>query len=103
MTSSRCTRAPPRAPPRPGSPTSERSRRGSRSPAAARSSVNALLAPRPLAVAEHELLDLAGRGLGELPELDRLGRLEPGDPRAHVLDDLGLGGALPGLQHHEGL
>ena len=35
-----------------------------------------LLAPRPLAVAQHELLDLAGRGLRQLAELDRLRHLE---------------------------
>src|SRR5438093_1488626 len=52
-------------------------------------------------VAEDELLDLAGRGLGQLAELDRFGRFEVRDPRADVLDDVLLARLLAGLQAHE--
>src|SRR5438067_3158742 len=66
-------------------------------------SVDSFVLPRPLPVAEDELLDLAGRGLGQLAELDRLGRFEMRDPRADVLDDVLLARLLAGLQAHEGL
>src|SRR5262249_13954919 len=57
----------------------------------------------PFAIAQHELLDLAGRGLGQLTELDGRRRLEVGDVLLAELDDLGLGGLPAGLEGHEGL
>ena len=51
----------------------------------------AYLVVGPRLVAEHELLDLAGGGLRQLPEGDRLRGFEPGQPGPDVLDDLLLG------------
>src|SRR5260370_41208498 len=57
----------------------------------------------PLAVAQEELLDLAGRGLGQLAEVDRGGRPEArGVPLAEV-DDLRLGRGLTRLAGGAGL
>src|SRR4051794_263615 len=52
----------------------------------------------PGAVAEHVLLDLAGGRLRKRAERHRLRCLEPGQPAADVLDDLGLGGGGTVLQ-----
>src|SRR6185295_2946601 len=57
----------------------------------------------PLPVAQDELLDLAGRGLGQLAEVDRGGGLEARDVPLAEVDDLGLGGALARLEGDEGL
>src|SRR5216683_6646499 len=57
----------------------------------------------PLPVAQDELLDLAGRGLGQIAEVDRGGRLETRDVLLAEVDDLRLGRALAGLESHEGL
>src|SRR5271166_857390 len=43
---------------------------------------------RPLAFAQHELLHLAGRGLRQRPELDRVGALEVREALAAERDDL---------------
>src|SRR2546428_1795743 len=66
-------------------------------------SVDPLGLALPLLVAQHELLDLAGRGLGQVAELNPGRALEVGDVLAAELDDLGLGGALARLEGHEGL
>src|SRR5215470_13742993 len=66
-------------------------------------SVDPLGLALPLLVAQHELLDLAGRGLGQVAELDGRRALEVRDVRAAELDDLGLGGRAAGLERHEGL
>ena len=42
----------------------------------------------PLPLAEHELLDLAGRGLRQVAELDRVRALEVGEVLAAERDDL---------------
>ena len=44
----------------------------------------------PLAIAQQELLNLPGRRLGQLAELDRLGHLEPRELAATMLYDLVL-------------
>src|SRR5258705_12237390 len=65
--------------------------------------VDPLRAALPLAIAQHELLDLAGRGLGQLAELDGGRRLEARDVLLAELDDLRLGDLLPRLERDEGL
>src|SRR5260370_26165515 len=57
----------------------------------------------PLAVAQDELLDLAGRGLGQLAEVDRGGRLETRDVPLAEVDDLPLGRGLTRLEGDKGL
>src|SRR5712691_10816574 len=57
----------------------------------------------PLLVAQHELLHLARRGLGEIAELDGRGRLEVGDVLLAELDDVLLAGALTGLEGDKSL
>src|SRR5437588_4685555 len=47
-----------------------------------------LVVPRPFALAQHELLDLASRRLGQGPELDRVRALEVREPLATERDDL---------------
>src|SRR5207253_754219 len=65
--------------------------------------VDPLRAAGPLLVAQDELLDLAGAGLRQLAELDRLGRLEAGQVLTAERDDL-FGGRLGArLEGHEGL
>src|SRR5260370_20247080 len=56
----------------------------------------------PLPVAQDELLDLAGRGLGQLAEVDRGGRLEARDVPLAEVDDLCLARALAPLEGDEG-
>src|SRR5690349_14362656 len=53
-------------------------------------SVDPLGLPLPLPVAQHELLHLPGRGLGQVAELDGGRALEVGDVLAAELDDLRL-------------
>src|SRR2546428_13380667 len=53
-----------------------------------RTSVDPPITAAPLLVAKHELLDLPGRGLGQLAELDGLGHLEARQPRPAVDDQL---------------
>src|SRR6185436_841029 len=65
--------------------------------------VDALGLPGPLPVAQDELLHLAGRGLGQVAELDGRRALEVGDVLAAERDDLLLGGLPSGLERHEGL
>src|SRR5260370_18246434 len=57
----------------------------------------------PLPVAQDELLDLAGRGLGQIAEVDRGGRLETRDVLLAEVDHLRLARPLAGLDGHEGL
>src|SRR5512138_2580242 len=66
-------------------------------------SVDPLLPALPLLLAKDELLDLAGRRLRQVAELDRRRALEVRDVLAAELDDLRLGGLLPGLQRDERL
>src|SRR5689334_4299842 len=54
-------------------------------------SVDALVAPGPFPVAEHELLDLPRRRLRQRPERDRLRALEVGEQATAVRDDVRLG------------
>src|SRR5918997_2720269 len=63
---------------------------------------NPLLLVGPLLLAQDELLDLAGRGLGQLGELDGGGSLEPGDVLLAEVYDLLLGSLLSLLEGHEG-
>src|SRR5437763_15206754 len=65
--------------------------------------VDALGVALPLLVPQHELLDLAGRRLGQVAELDGSRALEVGDVLPAELDDLLLGGLPAGLERHEGL
>src|SRR5918993_430937 len=65
--------------------------------------MNPLLAARPLFVAQDELLDLAGRGLGQVAELDGGGGLEAGDVLLAEVYDLLLGRLLALLQDNERL
>ena len=53
--------------------------------------LDSVLRSGPRLVAQHELLDLAGGGLRQLPESHRLRGLEPRQPGLDVLDDLRLG------------
>src|SRR5688572_5274804 len=66
-------------------------------------SVDPLGLALPLAVAQHELLHLAGGGLGQVTELDEGGGLEVGDVLPAELDDLLLGGGHAGLERDERL
>src|SRR5688572_13001930 len=66
-------------------------------------SVDPLRLALPLSVAEHELLHLAGGGLGQVTELDEGGRLEVGDVLPAELDDLLLGRGHPRLERDERL
>jgi hypothetical protein len=52
--------------------------------------------------AQLELLDLAGRGLGQFAEHHALGRLEARDARARKGDEVGLGRACAGLEFNKG-
>src|SRR5207244_9162935 len=65
--------------------------------------VDALGLTPPLLVPQHELLDLAGRRLGQVAELDGGRALEVGDMLPAELDDLLLGGPGAGLEGDEGL
>src|SRR3712207_1243625 len=65
--------------------------------------VDLLLLSGPLLVAQDELLDLAGRGLREVCELDGGGGLEAGDALLAVVYDLLLGSLLSLLEGDEGL
>src|SRR5919202_3049679 len=67
------------------------------------SSVDFLLVAHPFFLAQDELLDLTGRGLGELAELDGSGGLEAGDALLAELYDLLFGGFFPLLQDDESL
>src|SRR5439155_16996168 len=60
-------------------------------------------APLPFLVAQHELLDLAGRGLRQIPELDSGRRLEMRDVLLAEVDDVLLGRLLARLERDEGL
>src|SRR6516225_9442767 len=51
-----------------------------------------LVLPGPFAVPQHELLHLAGGGLGQRPELDRVRALVVGEPLPAERDDLLPGG-----------
>src|ERR1051325_964004 len=66
-------------------------------------SVDPLGLALPLLVAQDELLDLAGRGLGQVAELDGGRALEVRDVLAAELDDLRLGRARARLEGDEGL
>src|SRR5438067_12365391 len=65
--------------------------------------VDALGVALPLLVPQHELLDLAGRRLGQVAELDGSRALEVGDVLPAELDGLLLGGPRAGLEGDEGL
>src|SRR5918998_4496785 len=65
--------------------------------------MNPLLLPGPLLFAQDELLDLAGRGLGQLAELDGGGGLEAGDVLLAEVYYLLLCGVLSLLEDHESL
>src|SRR5918993_2492641 len=65
--------------------------------------IDLLFALRPFLVAQDELLDFAGRGLGQLGELDSRGGLEAGDVLLAEVYDLLLGGLLPLLEHDKRL
>src|ERR671914_2657675 len=62
-----------------------------------------LLLPGPLLVAQDELLDLAGRGLGQVAELDGGGGLEAGDVLFAEVYDLLLARLPALLQDNERL
>ena len=58
--------------------------------------LDSVLRSSPRLITQHELLDLAGGRLRELPESHRLRGLEPRQPALDVLDDLRLvGGGTP--------
>src|SRR5207247_9010442 len=57
----------------------------------------------PLLLAQHELLDLARGGLGQVAELDGRRRLEVGDVLLAEVDDLALAGLVPRLERDERL
>src|SRR5262249_31185642 len=80
----------------------ERGERARREALAA-AAVDALAAARPRLLAQLELLDLAGRGLGQLPELDGLRALEVREPLAAEGDQLVLRDAGARPQRNEGL
>src|SRR5829696_5644836 len=94
-----------------GSSSRMRQRRPARSEYVRRSSrlrswrllVHLLFALRPFLVAQDELLDFAGRGLGQLGELDGRGSLEAGDVLLAEVYDLLLGRILPLLEYDERL
>src|SRR5918997_1757176 len=65
--------------------------------------MNPLLLPGPLLLAQDELLDLAGRGLGQLAELDGGGGLEAGDVLLAEVYYLLLCRVLSLLEDHESL
>src|SRR5215211_1054172 len=65
--------------------------------------IDLLFALRPFLVAQDELLDFAGRGLGQLGELDCGWGLEAGDVLLAEAYDLLLGRLLPLLEHDERL
>src|SRR3712207_1334793 len=65
--------------------------------------MNPLLLPGPLLLAQDELLDLAGRGLGQLAELDVGGGLEAGDVLLAEVYYLLLCRVLSLLENHESL
>src|SRR5262249_2187733 len=65
--------------------------------------IDSLRLPAPLFLSQDELLHLAGRGLGQLAELDRGRAFVARDLLAAELDDLRLGGAVAGLERHESL
>src|SRR5947209_12145923 len=67
------------------------------------SSIDFLLVPYPLLLAKDELLDLAGRGLGELAELDGRGGFEAGDALLTEVYDLLFGCLFALLQGNESL
>src|SRR5689334_7224034 len=71
--------------------------------AAPATSVDPLRLPLPLPIPQHELLDLAGGRLRQLPELDRRRRLEARDVLLAEVDDLPLARALSRLERHERL
>src|SRR5262245_37363690 len=66
-------------------------------------SVDPLGVALPLAVTQHEFLDLPGRGLRQVAELDGGRALEARDVLAAELDDLRFGGGASGLERDEGL
>src|SRR5262245_56143106 len=66
-------------------------------------SVDPFLPALPLGLAEDELLDLAGRGLGEVAEGDGGRALEVRELLSAELQDLGLGGFHSRLEGHERL
>src|SRR3712207_6196824 len=65
--------------------------------------MNPLLLPRPLLLAQDELLHLAGRGLGQLGELDGGGGLEAGYVLFAELYELLLCRLLALFEGNEGL
>src|SRR5262249_10730097 len=65
--------------------------------------VDALALAGPFAVAQHEFLDLARRGLGKLAELHRRRTLEAGDVLPAELDDVLLAGLRALLERDERL
>src|SRR5205809_3615744 len=65
--------------------------------------VDPFLASLPFPLAQHVLLDLAGRGLWQRTELNRLRSFEARDPRPAVLDDLRLRRRPVGVQGDKGL
>src|SRR6185312_8890004 len=69
----------------------------------ARASVDPPLVPLPLALAQGELLHLAGRGLRQWPERDRVGALVVRDLSAAEGDELALAQRRAVLERHEGL
>src|SRR5919204_1233700 len=64
-------------------------------------SVDQAVVALPLAGPQHELLDLAGAGLGQIAEFDRLGRLEARQVQLAELDQLRLRGLPARLQGHK--
>src|SRR5215211_2175612 len=66
-------------------------------------SVDALLMTLPLSLAQHVLLHLARRRLGQLAELDVARRLVVGDPLTAERDQLRRVGVRPGPGHDERL
>src|SRR4051794_16900269 len=78
-------------------------RRGRKGGARAAGSSDRLLSPRPLLLAQDELLDLPGRGSRQLAELDGRGALELREVLAAERDQLVLVGVLARLELHERL
>src|SRR2546421_11773821 len=87
-------------------PTSPTSRMASCLPAPCSGSeclMNALFEAGPLLFPQHVLLDLPGRGLGQLAELHLVGTFVVSQALPAELDDLRLVGASLRFQGHEGL
>ena len=79
-------------------------RRGGEQPGSSHVQLTVLGAPRPVGLAQLELLELAGGGAGQLgAELDRRRALVVGQALAAELDQVGLRGRRPRAQHHERL